>query len=275
VTVASVSTRPPIDVRAVGLAALIALLSIAFAVLPGAVASISAGAGQLSTGTLAHTLNGAFAHWWSIGEPNLTTDMERVVKFWEVFHVVKATIAGELLAALLCAGVWLLNAYSTAERRARRVAIVTVGILGAPWVALILLVLLANIQGAMSPLSSVMGLLPVSEPSQAVLEVRDQFANGTTTPILSLLIEDFRSYHAAMVGWSAIAAATIGVVVIMAIMHRAHIPRENVRLRRVIAAIATGLASLALFLVLVMLLNLSTVDDTAPALAAFFAGGGL
>lgn len=191
-------TRPRRDLRSVVLVSLIALFSMAFLVLPGAVATISSGPDALTTGTLAETLDGAFSQWWSTGETNLTPDMQSIVSFWEVFHVGKLVISAGLLTVLLLAGARLLQAYSGSERRGRRAGIAIIGALGAPWVALLLLVVLANIQGAMSPLSSVMGLLPMGVPSEAVLEVRTHFANGTTTPILGILIEDFRNYHAVL-----------------------------------------------------------------------------
>lgn len=247
----------------------------AFLVLPGAVATISSGPDALTTGTLAETLDGAFSQWWSTGETNLTPDMQSIVSFWEVFHVGKLVISAGLLTVLLLAGARLLQAYSGSERRGRRAGIAIIGALGAFWVALLLLVVLANIQGAMSPLSSVMGLLPMGVPSEAVLEVRTHFANGTTTPILGILIEDFRNYHAVMVGCSAIAAIAVAGAAIVVWIRRAQVSRENVRLRRVSAILGAALTPLFLFLILILLLNMSTVDDTARALAAFFAGGGV
>ncbi len=273
--VTSALTRPRIDQKAVAIATMIVLLSIAFAFLPGSIARISSGADPITTGTLAESLSRAFSQWWSTGEANLTTEMERVVMFWGVFHFVKMVVSAGLLAALLLAGAQLLCAYSGSKGRGRRAAIVIVGVLGAPWAMLILLILLANIQGAISPLSSVMGLLPLESPSEAVTQVRDHFANGTTTPVLDVLIEDFRKYHEVMVGCAAIAAGAVVIGVILALIRRMRTPPENVRLRRLMAVIVAALTLFALFLILIMLLNMSTVDETAPALAAFFEGGSL
>ena len=72
-----------------------------------------------------------------------------------------------------------------------------------------LLILMANIQGAISPLSSVMGLLPMDGSVPEVAEVQEQFAAGTTTPVLDALISDFRAYHAVVVVGSVIMAVVV------------------------------------------------------------------
>lgn len=271
--VTPVVPSPRVGARSLTLIALIVLLTIAIAFLPGTLARVSAGATPLTTGTLAVTLGDAFSHWWSTGEAALTSEMQQVVQFWQVFHIVKATVAAGLLAVVLLAGAQLLQAYSGAVRRSRRAMIIFVGILGAAWVPVILVTLLANIQGAIAPLSSVMGLLPMGAPSEAVLQVREQFANGTTTPVLTVLVEDFRSYHAAMVGCSAIAAMVVILTIAVAGFRRSWLPREDTGLRRILAGLITALSFLGIFLVLIAILNMSTVEETAPALAAFFNGG--
>lgn len=271
--VTPVVPSPRVGARSLTLIALIVLLTIAIAFLPGTLARVSAGATALTTGNLAVTLGDAFSQWWSTGEAALTSEMQQVVQFWQVFHIVKATVAAGLLAVVLLAGAQLLQAYSGSVRRGRRAMIVVVGILGAAWVPVILVILLANIQGAIAPLSSVMGLVPMGTPSEAVLQVREQFANGTTTPVLTVLVDDFRSYHAAMVACSAIAAMVVIVAIAVAGYRRSRLPREVAGLRRVLAALITALSLFGLFLVLIVILNMSTVDETAPALAAFFNGG--
>lgn len=268
------ASSPRIGARSLALIALIVLLSIEIASLPGTLARFTSGATPLTTGTLAATLGDAFSQWWSTGDAALTSDMQHVVQFWQVFHIVKATIAAGLLIAVVLVGAQLLQAYSGSVQRGRRAMIVIAGILGAPWVLVILFTLLANIQGAIAPLSSVMGLLPMGVPSEAVLQVREQFANGTTTPVLTVLVDDFRSFHEVMVGCSAIVASVVTVAIALAGFRRSRLSREDARLRRVLTALITALSILGLFLVLILILNLSTVDETVPALAAFFDGGG-
>ncbi len=248
------------------------LLVVAFFLLPGTVARVWATEDGITTGVLAETLGTAFSPWWSSAAAPLTPDMEAVVSFWRVFHVTKALIAGALVIALLLTAQHVWKAYARADGRAARAGIALLGMVGAPLAPLMLLVVMANVQGAIAPLSSVMGLLPMDGSVPEVAQVREHFAAGTTTPVLDALISDFRTYHVAMVVIAVIAAAIVVAADIALWIRWSRIPREDVRLRRVTAIGAAAMATLVPLLLLVMVLNVSTVGDTAPALAAFFEG---
>jgi hypothetical protein len=255
------------------LAAIVAALSAALLFGPSLIARLLAGASGLTTGTLAHRVGGAFTEWWSVGTTSLTESMTVVVQFWATFHVVKALIAAALIAALVITIRQLLVAHAHEESSARRAGIAAVGIAASLAAPALLLVLLANIQGAIAPLSSVMGLLPMTPPTAAIADVRDHFATGTTTPVLTALVDDFRRYHAAMA--VAAAGAILGVVTVnIALWIRVfELPKSEKRARRTIATIALALPALALFLFVIMLANVSTAVETAPALASFFTNG--
>lgn len=247
------------------------LLVGAYFFLPGTVAAALSPAG-ITTGVLAETLGAAFSQWWSGAAAPLTTDMRAVVSFWGMFHVTKAVVALALLIGLLLTGHQVWRAYARVNAPAARAAIALVGIAGAPIAAFVLLIVMANIQGALAPLSSVMGLLPMDGSVPEVAQVREQFAAGTISPVLETLIGDFRVYHLALVVIAAVAAVIVVTADVVLWTRWSRMPRQDVRLRRVTATIAAVLPTFAVLLLFIMVVNLSTVADTAPALAAFFGG---
>ena len=247
------------------------LLVGAYFFLPGTVAAALSPAG-ITTGVLAETLGAAFSQWWSGAAAPLTTDMRAVVSFWGMFHVTKAVVALALLIGLLLTGHQVWRAYASVNAPAARAAIALVGIAGAPIAAFVLLIVMANIQGALAPLSSVMGLLPMDGSVPEVAQVREQFAAGTISPVLETLIGDFRAYHLALVVIAAVAAVIVVAADIVLWTRWSRMPRQDVRLRRVTATIAAVLPTFAVLLLFIMVVNLSTVAATAPALAAFFGG---
>lgn len=249
-----------------------ALLFVAFLLVPGMVASAWSRAEGITTGVLAQNLGVAFSQWWSSAAAPLTPDMEAVVTFWEVFHVTKTAVALALLVALLMTGHQVWKTYARSSGRAARAFTAFVGIAGAPLAPLMLLIVMANVQGALAPLSSVMGLLPMDGSVPEVAEVREHFAAGTRTPVLDVMITDFRTYHLVLVVIAAIAAVIVMAADIVLWIRRSRIPREEVRLRRVTAIVAAVVPALVPLLLFFMVLNLSTVGEAASALAAFFEG---
>lgn len=248
------------------------LLFVAFFLLPGTVARVWSSADGITTGNLAEKVGAAFSQWWLSAAAPLSPSMEAVVTFWEVFHVTKAVVAVALVIALLLTGEQVWRAYARTSGRASRAGIAVAGIVGAPLAPLMLLIVVANIAGAIAPLSSVMGLLPKDGSVPEVAQVLEQFAGGTTTPVLEALVSDFRVSHLVVV----VAATIVAVVVVFADIalwiRWSRMPREEFLLRRVTATVAVVLPALAPLFLLLALINLSTVLDTAPALAAFYEG---
>lgn len=251
---------------------LLVVFSFALFFLPGAVASVSSGVDGISTATLARSVGVAFSEWWRTGAAPLTGGMEEVVKFWQIFHVAKAAVAAILLVLLTMTGAQVWKAYAQATTRARRFGYAVIGVAGAPLTLLVLIILLANVQGSIAPLSSVMGLIPMDGSVAEVTAVREQFAAGSSTPVLDVLVNDFRDYHLVIVFAAPIAAAGVMVADLVLWLRWVGLPRENYLLRRVCLVVAVVTPSVALMLVLIMIVNLSTVLDIAPALAAFFGG---
>ena len=73
----------------------------------------------------------------------------------------------------------------------------------------------------------------------------------------------------AAVGWLPVIVVAADIVLWT---RWSRMPRQDVRLRRVTATIAAVLPTFAVLLLFIMVVNLSTVAATAPALAAFFGG---
>ncbi|MEO8263355.1 MAG: hypothetical protein ABI566_12380 [Pseudolysinimonas sp.] len=263
--------RQPLNPRFTIILATTVLLVGAFFLLPGTVARVLSPEG-ITTGMLAESVGVAFSQWWTSAAAPLTPGMEAVVSFWAVFHVTKVVVAIALLIALLLTGHEVWKAYARATGRVARAGIALLGIAGAPLAPLMLLIVMANVQGSLAPLSSVMGLLPMDGSVPEVAEVQAQFAAGTSTPVLDALISDFRTYHLVVVVVAVIAALLVVAADIVLWIRWSRIVRQDVRLRRVTATVAIVLPALAPVLLFIMVVNLSTVAETAPALAAFFQG---
>lgn len=265
--------RPRLSPRLTTIVASTLMLVVAFFVLPGTVARVWSSADGITTGNLAEKVGAAFSQWWLSAAAPLTPNMDAVVTFWGVFHVTKALVTVALVVALALTGAQVWQAYARASGRASRAWTAVAGIVGAPLAPLMLLILMANIQGAIAPLSSVMGLVPMDGSVREVAQVREHFSAGTTTAVLDALVSDFRTYHLVVVVTAIILAVVVVCADIALWVLRSRIPRENYRLRRVTATVAIVLPGLAPVFLLLSAINLSTVLDTAPALGAFFAGG--
>lgn len=265
------NTPATVDRRGVVWFMLAGALTIAVVVWPAAIAGWASGT-HLSVAALPGAVASGFAQWVGSGRTS-SSPLAAAVSYWAVFHIVKAIVAVALLVVLVPVGQRVWTAYARARSRGRRIILFLVGVLGAPIAPLVLLVVMANVQGAVAPLSSVLNFLPMDGAS--VLQVRGELASGTMTAPLAALIDDFRRYHAALVV-TAVAAIIVVVAGTAAIwVQRARTPKADRRLRRVLAGGGILLPGMLLFLGIVLLANLSTVADTAPALAAFFDGSGM
>lgn len=200
------------------LAVLVAALLAAVVLAPSVVARLLVpeydGVGALRAG-----LPGAFDH---------DGTLARSADWWAAFHGTKAVAAGLLLVALVAA--------SRRSRGVLRGAVLALA-------GLALVVVLANLQGAFAPVSSLLSMLP-GEAARAVLA-------SEGTPGFAALVDDFAAYHRAMVGLAGVTALVLAVLA--------------VRDRR------AGLGVAAAVLLVVAVANATTVADPAPALRAFLA----
>ncbi|WZH35574.1 MAG: hypothetical protein PIR02_12400 [Microbacterium enclense] len=267
VTLGPVVSRRRTAAWALAAAGLVAAVSVA----PGVVAGWSSG-DQVLMSNLGGQVQAGFEQWVLTGTSSPA--LSGAVTFWAVFHVVKAALATLLLVALVMVGVRIWSHVARSPSGAARFGWGTVGILGAWLPMLVLLVVIANIQGAASPLSSVLTFLP-GDPTPAVAQVEAQLAAGAPDSVTTALMEDFRTYHAALVACLTIAILGVVAATVVMFVRRARLPREDRETRRILLTGALVAPMLLPALGLLLLANLSTVADTAPALAVFFGGSGL
>jgi hypothetical protein len=247
-----------------------AALAAAVFLVPFRAASALTGGGFTSRDALVDSLSSAFVGYWTAGSTAVGPDLGAVVSFWASFHMVKAALAGLLLVALvvLCVRTW--GAYTGAATTARRLVLGAVEVVASMLAMVALVFLVANVQGAVAPLSSVLGLLPTgsSDPVLAgtITQVRDDLVAGASTPALDGLVHDFAAYHLAMACLGA--AVTVGLLVTAVLLWRRLVSRRLLRATVVVAVVAS-----ALLFGVITAANLSTVAHPAPALLGFFEGG--
>ena len=186
-------------------------------------------------------------------------------RFWRWFHIVKALLA---LAALLPAGVLVARAWRarrTESTRARRFAWAAVTAAGSLVAGLMVLLVVANVQGAVAPLSSVLSFLPFSDRSPALVDAVTALdasigsAHPSTTA--AAIVRDFAAYHAVVAVLLALLTLVAGVATVRA-----------TRARRWGSAtvVAAAMAAVALLTVA----NIGTALAPAPALRSFLSSVG-
>lgn len=197
------------------LTAATALLVTLVALVPFPLASALSGGRYRDLAALRAGVTNGFVQLWATGDGRLG-ELSATADFWARFHVVKATLSTVLLVVLsiLLATVW--RASTDAGSRARRWGLALLGV-GASGLAVVsLLLVVANLQGAVAPLSSVLGLLSFADPGgplePAVQQARQVLGSGASTPAAQVLRGDFARYHAVMaVLGTAVTVALIGV----------------------------------------------------------------
>ena len=243
---------------------------------PFPVASMWPGGGYPSRAALVDSLTSGFVRYWDAGSGLIDPGLALPLDFWARFHVVKAVFAAVLLLVLVILGLRTWSAYTRAAIVRRR--LLAGALLGVeiPLALLALLVLVANIQGAIAPFSSALGLLPVGKPDHALAEtitqVRHSLASGASDPALETLVHDFTLYHVAMVGLGAVVTVALLAAAVLLWRRRAWMCVESRRGRLLLAAMVVAFVMSAAFFGVVTAVNLSTVARPAPALLGFFEG---
>lgn len=250
----------------------------AVAVLPFPVAGLGPGGGYADVSTLGAAVADGLVHFWQGASPEPDPSLAAPVAFWARFHAVKAALAVPLLLLGIMLGRRIWSECVNARRGRRRAWFTLAGLVEAPLVLLAALLVVANVQGALAPLSSALGLLDVHPTDPAVATTLREIKYGlvnpsgrTATPALTRLVEDFTAYHVVMVWLGAI--VTVCLVVVAARWWRRARGAAAAPSRRVRSAGATvALLSAAAFAVITAA-NLSTALHPAPALLSFFQGG--
>lgn len=235
---------------------------------------------------LGESLPGSFVDYWESGDRNFPPGLARLVDYWSHYHVAKAVIAALLLFVLGALGVLLWKAFLRAGGLGAksRTALASAGILVTTLALFSLAAVMANIQGAIAPFSSLLPMLPVGAPEGELTgtleEIRRHLADHPhagerTPPALQLMVDDFSRYHAVI----AVAAAIVGVVLVAVSVaswkRSTRTGRAGVadrRTRRVLRTFAGVSALLSLVLVVIAVANTATTADPVPALLGFFEG---
>ena len=167
------------------------------------------------------------------------------------------------MAALVSAIVLVTRAWrarraaSTIARRFAWAAVTTIGSLVA---ALSVIVVVANVQGAVAPMSSVLSFLPFSGRSpalvNAVTDLNASIGSGNPTSTATAIVRDFATYHA-------VVAVLLALVTVLAGVATVRVARA-----RRWGSVAVLAATMSIFAVLT-LANTSTAFAPTPALQSF------
>ncbi len=266
------------------LVALVAGLAAAFVVAPPRLAA-SGPAGDLADrGQLGAAFRTAVVEYWRSGDRNYPQALQRVVDYWFRFHLVKGGIAALLLIVLGVLTVLLWRTFLRADglSKGSRAALVSAGT-AAPMLALLTLaVVMANIQGALAPFSSLMPMLTEGTPdanlADTLTQAKQQLAgshrtSGYTPPALDAMVSDFARYHAALAVICAIVVVALLGLSVMCWRNFARMRSADRRARRVWGWFGAFSALSSLIVAVVLIANTGTTTDPAPALLAFLNGG--
>lgn len=257
------------------------LALVAVALLPFRVAGLGPGGGYADVSTLSAAVARGLVHFWQAGAAEPDSSLTAPVAFWARFHAVKAALAVPLLVVSVLLGQRIWRECVRAGSRGRRAWLVLAGVVEAPLVLLAVLLFVANVQGALAPLSSALGLVDVrsvdraTDPTLATTlrEIRDGLRSGpegSSAPTMARLLQDFTAYHVVMVWLGALVTAALVVAAVMLWRRTRGVSTAS---RRVGTTGATvSLVSAAAFAVITAA-NLSTALHPAPALLGFFEGG--
>jgi len=267
-TLAPVPHRRPLLLAAGAVALLLTVFLVPFRLAsawPGGYPDINA---------LSEQMSAAFVRYWHTAADS---DLAGPVDYWARFHILKAILAALLMVALVTLGARIWTAYSHAVRLGRRLVLGVAGVVHAAVMVLALLVLVANIQGAVAPLSSALGLMPLSNPDPALagtlVQVRDALATGEHSVALDALVQDYARYHLTLAVVATGVTLTLLAVAVRLWRQRARLAPSERRYRRVLLTGAISMLLLTAFFAIITAANLTTVAHPAPALLGFFNGG--
>lgn len=184
--------------------------------------------GYPSRAALVDALNSGFVRYWNSGSGVVGPELAHPVDFWARFHVVKAALAGMLLLVVVPLSSRAWTAHTLPARGARRLLGGVLTGMAALLALVALVVLVANTQGAIAPLSSALGLLPMGgrDPALAetITQVRGGLARGGHSPAVEALVHDYTVYHGAMAGLGAVVPVGLLATAVLGWRLRARMP---------------------------------------------------
>lgn len=266
------------------LVALVAALTAAFVFAPPRLAAGGSDGDLADQGRLIAAFRTAVVGYWRSGERDHPPALQRVIDYWYRFHLVKGGIAALLLIVL---GVLAVLAWRTFMRAnglgmGARVALVSGGTAAASLALFAVAVVMANIQGAIVPFSSLMPLLMGGTPGAALAgtlaQARQQLAgshrtSGYTPPALDAMVNDFGRYHAVLAVIAAVVVVALLALSVMFWRGFARAGSADRRTRRVMGWFGVFSALSSLIVIVILVANAGTAADPAPALLGLFDGG--
>jgi hypothetical protein len=241
--------------------------TVAAFLVPWYAASAITGLTWAGPGDLARSVGDAFVADWAaaVVAPGgqASSALTDPTRFWRWFHLVKAVLA---LAALVPAVVLVARA-SRAGRAAptwaSRLAWLIVTVCAGLVATLGVLLVVANVQGAFAPLSSVLSFLPLSDGGPALAGTAQalgaSIGSGHPTSTASAIVRDFAAYHAVAAVLLALVAVVAGVAAVRVTRARRWGPAVLLTTAVAVAAVLT-------------VANTGTAFAPAPALRSFLAG---
>ncbi|MHC5903019.1 hypothetical protein ACVNF4_03760 [Streptomyces sp. S6] len=225
-------------------------------------------------GTLVGVVKDGFVRYWAAGQADYSPQLGSVVDYWFRFHVAKAAISAVLLAVLVALGTAVWRAFLRSEG-ARRAGLAVAGSAVSGAGLLSLLVVVANVQGAVAPFTSVLTMLPTGTHSgsgtygNTLDQVRTELGRpDSAPPALAEMIDDNVRYHVTMAVLAGVLAVAFAVVSVVLWRHFAR--TTDHRARRLLGLFG-GLGVLMTLLVLVVGAgNVSVATHSARGLADFF-----
>ncbi|MFF4319480.1 hypothetical protein [Streptomyces sp. NPDC001568] len=267
------------------LVVLAAALLFAFVVAPRTLAARGAHQEFAGQGDLVAASGEAFVGYWGSGGRALTPDLERLVDYWYRYHVAKGVIAALLLIVLVLVGVLLWKAFlrTGGDGAVGRTVLASAGVLDAVLVLAAAAAVMANVQGAAAPLSSLLSMLPTGgggEIGSTIDQIGPHLAGasgtgGRTPPALGAMVDDFSWFHAVMAVIAGVVAVVFAGIGVWFRTRFARARSSDRRTRRLWAAFGALAALSTLVMVVVCVANVSTAARPEPALLAFFEGGTL
>ncbi|WP_371401670.1 hypothetical protein OHA10_27545 [Kribbella sp. NBC_00662] len=253
-------------------------LVVAFVLAPAALASTRATSGLGSEANLIATFRSAFVGYWQTGKADFGPELQPVVDYWFRYHVAKALLAAALLIALIALGSLSWRAFLRVGGL-RAAALAVSGVLSTALAVVSLAAVMANIHGMAAPFGALLPMLfgaPKASAGplpDALAQVRQQLADGQSSPALEMIRSDYVKFHAVMAVEGTIVVILLVVLSVLLWRGFTRTDRTERRSRRLLAAYGVVVPLLALTLAVIVVANATTAAHPLPGLESFFAGG--
>jgi hypothetical protein len=266
------------------LSALAVALGAAFVFAPHFLAATTPGGGFADQRAIVAALRPAFIDYWNSGHRAYSPGLERLADYWFRYHVAKAAMAALLLIVLVVLGLRLWKACMGAVGPGMgrtRVALASAGALVTALALFSVAMVMANIQGAVAPVSSLLSMLPFHTSDRQLTDAFGQIRQGLaaypsagdrTPPPLQMMVSDFARYHATLAVLATIVALVLAGMSVVAWRRFAQTGSSERRMRYAHGSLGVLWALVSLGVIVVDVANIGTAMDPAPALLAFFNG---